>query len=141
MPGYESAGGLASCTLSTAGKVTTGGSASTNAAAGKWTISGQTTEFNCPAGYSCTGGVITGCPVGKVCAEGASTAITAAAGTVGDEVNLFYNKPCPPGSTCPAAAPRVTVAAGSYSLQGDSGATPLYCASGYSCAAGSIGPL
>lgn len=139
-PGYESAGGLSSCTLSSPGQVTTGGAITADAADGQWTIDGQTTEFNCPAGFHCSAGVKTACVGGEVCAEGASAAVTAAAGTVGDETELFYDKPCPPGYTCPAAAARVENTVGTYSLQADDGTTPLYCADGYSCAAGSIGP-
>lgn len=138
--GYESSGSLSSCTLSTAGQVTTGGSNTADATAGQWTIAGQTTEFDCPPGYHCASGVKTLCAAGEVCAQGASAAATAAAGTVGDETGLFYDKPCPAGYTCPAASTRAQATVGTYAIQGTDGSSPTYCNDGYTCAVGSIGP-
>jgi hypothetical protein len=51
--GYESAGSLSSCGLSTPGQVTDDAGATQDCTDGKWTIAGQTNEFDCPAGYTC----------------------------------------------------------------------------------------
>jgi hypothetical protein len=138
--GYESAGSLSSCGLSTPGQVTDDAGATQDCTDGKWTIAGQTNEFDCPAGFHCATGVKTECQNGEVCAQGESNMTPAAAGTVGDETGLFYDKPCPAGYTCPLSSARAEATPGTYAIQGTDGSTPTYCASGYSCDTKSIGP-